>query len=122
MATCSHLTKAKSPPDTDIYNIGLSLLEMSLSNKSIVVQINVPHKEKKYLYLNSLLQKVRRDSDLASISTNTVGKILQTVFIVSGCDYIIIFQWVWEGHCPGLLLPTCQICNRTRVPWDSCEY
>ncbi len=53
---------------------------MSLSNKSIVlqinvVQINVPHKEKKYLYLNSLLQKVRRDSDLASISTNTLSAI-----------------------------------------------
>ena len=106
-------------PDTDIYNIGLSLLEQQLSNKTIVVQINVLHKEKKNLNLNALLQKFRDDTDLASLSTNTFGKALQTAFIGSGCDYIFFFsgfgkasvldnivqhaKFITGGECPGTL-------------------
>ena len=107
-------------PDTDIYNIGLSLLEQQLSNKTIVVQINVLHKEKKYL--NALLQKFRDDSDLESLSTNTIGKALQTAFIGAGCDYISFFsgfgkasvldnifqyaKFITGGECPGTLANT----------------
>ena len=97
-------------------------MEQQLSNKTIVVQINVPHKEKKYLNLNALLQKFRDDSDLASLSTNTIGKALQTAFIGSGYDYISFFsgfgkasvldnifqhaKFIAGGECPETLANT----------------
>ena len=87
-------------PDTDIYNIGLGLLDQ-LPNKHIVIQINVPHKDEKYLDLNELLQKFKDDTDLACLPTRYCKlqdianyKILQTAFIASGCDYISYFS----GH------------------------
>ena len=60
--------------------------------------------------------------DLASLSTNTIGKALQTAFIGSGCDYISFFsgigkasvldnifqhaKFITGGECPGTLANT----------------
>ena len=42
-------------PDTDIYNIGLSLLA-DIPDKQVIVQLNVPHSPiYSYLYLNNLI-------------------------------------------------------------------
>lgn len=108
-------------PDTDIYNIGLSMFK-HLEGKTIVVQINPPHIEDKYIHLNQLLEKFKDDTDLACLHRETLGKVLQTAFIVSGCDYLSFFsgygkaaffnslfqysEFITGGECPGTLADT----------------
>ncbi len=81
-------------PDTDVYNIGLSL-STCLASKEIIVQLNLPHSPTcSYLHLNNLVCALERDPDLASLPRPTVNKIFQMLFICSGCDYISYFH----GH------------------------
>ena len=73
-------------PDTDVYNIGLGLI--TTNKTTFIVQINTPQCDEKYLNLNQLLQALDDDPDLASLPVKNLGKILQTLYICSGCDYI----------------------------------
>ena len=80
-------------PDTDIYNIGLTLI--CESDKQYIVQLNVTHSaEKRYLNLNIHLIALSNDPDLAYVLRNYLGITLQTVFICTGCDYISYFKSV----------------------------
>ena len=81
-------------PDTDVYNIGLPLLS-SISNKQVLVQLNVPHSPTpSYLHLNNLITALELDPDLASLPRSSLCNIFQMVFICSGCDYVSYFH----GH------------------------
>ena len=78
-------------PDTDVYNIGLSILNR-ISSKDIYVQLNVPHSQtQSYLHLNNLVQALELDPDLANLDASKLANTFQTLFIVSGCDYISYF-------------------------------
>ena len=78
-------------PDTDIYNIGLSVFNR-VSNKDIYVQLNVPHSQTKlYLHMNNFVRALELDPDLASIPRPQLPNVLQMLFITSGCDYISYF-------------------------------
>ncbi len=83
-------------PDTDVYNIGLGLVDTN--SKQYVVQINVPHSaEKRYLHLNHLYLALQNDSDLASLPRDSLGLVLQTLFICTGCDFISYFKTIGKA-------------------------
>ena len=67
-------------PDTDVYNIGLSLIA-TLPDTDFILQLNVPYSEEKYLSLNNLEKALMNDPDLATLPQTELGKILQTLFI-----------------------------------------
>lgn len=78
-------------PDTDIYNIGLSILA-EIPSKDVIVQLNVPKSQVQlYLHLNILVQALECDPDLASLPKPELPKIFQMLFITSGCDYVSYF-------------------------------
>ncbi len=78
-------------PDTDVYNIGLSILDR-LTDKDIYVQINVTHSQTKlYVYFNNLVKALELDPDLASLERYELAKTFQMLFITSGCDYVSYF-------------------------------
>ena len=78
-------------PDTDVYNIGLSILD-SLAEKDVFVQINVPHSQTKlYVHLNNLVKALQLDPDLASLERSELARTFQMLFITSGCDYVSYF-------------------------------
>ena len=79
-------------PDTDVYNIGMTLLQCTPSE--IIVQINLPHKETRYLNLNRLLTALTCDPDLAALPKDKLGNIMQALYICSGCDNI--------SYCSGM--------------------
>ena len=76
-------------PDTDVYVIGLPLID---SSREYIVQNNVPHSQDlKYVNLNSLVQALKDDPDLASLPGDLVAPCFQVLFTISGCDYISYF-------------------------------
>ena len=78
-------------PDTDTYNIGLSLLDRN--TKQYVIQLNVFHSiERKYLNLNNLQTALLNDPDLATLPRNSISEILQVLFVCTGCDFISFFR------------------------------
>ena len=79
-------------PDTDIYNIGLTIVQQC-SPKECIVQLNLPHSQQlKYLHLNNLVQALEDDPNLASLPRDSLVSIIQMLFISSGCDYISYFS------------------------------
>ena len=83
---CSSTKMLIYSPDSDIYNIGLGLFE-ELS-KDIVIQINPISKDNKFLHLQQLISCLHKDPDLAPVKDDSINRIMQTLFISSGCDYI----------------------------------
>ena len=77
-------------PDTDVYNIGIALLKLELFDVFVQL-IPINSLEKKLLHLNSLHKALLHDHDLALIPELLRTKVLQTLFICSGCDYVSFF-------------------------------
>ena len=78
-------------PDTDTYNIGLSLIKGT--NKEYIIQINVLHSsEKKFLCLNHLHIALLNDPDLAALPRNNILETMHTWFICTGCNFISFFK------------------------------
>ena len=78
-------------PDTDVYNIGLGLITQTI--KQYIIQLNVPQAaEKRYLLLNNLHTALLNDPDLASVSRDSIGITMQTLFITTGCDFVSYFK------------------------------
>ena len=76
-------------PDTDVYNIGLSFIADYLQMQTeIIIQINALSNDNKYLNLNNLAIAFKQDPDLASLCSDKVVRIMQTLYIVTGCDYV----------------------------------
>ena len=80
-------------PDTDVYNIGITLSQYSPLD--CIVQLNQPHsREQKYLNLANLTHALMHDTDLASLPRTSVLHIFQMLFICTGCDYISYFSGI----------------------------
>ena len=77
------------PSNTDVYHIGLTLIDSSVHD--VYVQLsNISSLELRLLHLNRLLHSFRDDPDL-SIVTMVVGPlVLQTLFICSGCVHFLL--------------------------------
>ena len=83
-------------PDTDVYNIGLGVIQET--SKQYVIQLNVPHAaEKKFLNLNRLESVLYNDPDLASLPRTSIVNIMQTLFICTGCDYVSYFKSIGKS-------------------------
>jgi hypothetical protein len=83
-------------PDTDVYHIGLPLA--CIKEKQVIVQLHpLSSRELKYLDLPALSNALGNDPDLAGIEPSILPRILQTIFITSGCDYISFFSKIGKG-------------------------
>ena len=77
-------------PDTDVYNIGLPL--PSIKEKEVIIQISTySARELKFLNLSGLVTALHNDPDLARILREILPKLLQTMYVVTGCDYTSFF-------------------------------
>ena len=79
-------------PDTDIYHIGMPLLEQTTE---VYIQLHGRRKDfNRYLHVNKLVQSLHSDPDLAQIPLAHRASILQMVYITTGCDYISYFRGI----------------------------
>ena len=84
-------------PDTDVYMIGLPL--QCTQDKDIIIQISDRNsREAKLLHMRQLIIALSNDPDLASVETTLLPKILQTLFVVTGCDYISFFSGIGKAR------------------------
>ena len=78
-------------PDTDVYHIGLPLA--CINNKEIIVQVSaINNKQLKLLHLSALVKALDHDPDLSKIERDILPQVLQSLYVVSGCDYISFFS------------------------------
>ena len=74
-------------PDTDVYHIGLPLLNPVIYD--VYVQLSpLTSPEPRLLRLNELHQSLCSDPDLALVPLGLRACVMQTLFICSGCDYV----------------------------------
>jgi hypothetical protein len=72
-------------PDTDIYNIGLTIQNQ---HKEIIIQNNVLHSPtKKYVHLNNLTTALVNDPDLANVTQSDICSIFVALFVGTGSDF-----------------------------------
>ena len=84
-------------PDTDIYHIGLPLIN---ENKYIIIQINsYSSKDLTYISILALKFALANDSDLAQLPHSVLPQIFQTLYVVTGCDYISFFSGLGKDTC-----------------------
>ena len=63
------------------------------SNKDVVVQVNKQNSSStKYLHLTALISALHRDPDLSATDHSIIPDIMQTLYVVTGCDYISFFS------------------------------
>ena len=85
-------------PDTDVYHIGLPL--MHNQSQDVFVRISVySSQEHRYLSLNSLITSLEGDPDLSSSPRELLPKVIQTLFICTGCDYVSYFAGFGKSTC-----------------------
>ena len=101
-------------PDTDVYNIGLGLI-YGLSAEYII-QLNPLHCDEQYPHLNKLLKAFENDLDTALLPSHKLGKILQTLFITSGCDYIYYINGFGEASVLKYFFQRADYINGSQMP------
>ena len=119
-------------PDTDVYHIGLPLVACQLCE--VYVRISVfSSLEHRYLSLSTLCTALTNDPDLASVPRDILPRLLQILFISTGCDYISYFSGL--GKCTFLkvffqhaefinsisLGTLCDTCSDSRLFFVLCE-
>ena len=74
-----------------MYHLGLPL--QCVRDKNIFIQINTASKgELKFVNLTALNTAIQKDPDLAAINPAILPKVLQTIYMCAGCDYISFFS------------------------------
>ena len=121
---CKYSTGSKKmlySPDTDVYHIGLPLLEQT---SEIYIQLHGRRKDSnRYLYVNKLVQALHSDPDLAEVPIVQRTSILQMVYVATGCDYISYFKGIGKVFFLECALSTCYIYYRWLRPgWISGRY
>ena len=76
-------------PDTDTLFIGLGMVNVITID--VVIQVNKGASDKKFVHLNPLVQALSNDVDLNPIPTEDRPKVLQSLFVLSGCDFTSSF-------------------------------
>jgi len=78
-------------PDTDVYNVGLPL--QCIKEKDVIVQVSTySTRELRLLNLSNLISALQNDPDLAHVNPSVLAKVMQTIYVVTGCDYISFYQ------------------------------
>ena len=80
-----------------IHQIQMSIIIICLGlicgcSSECIIQLNPAHRDRQYLHLNNLLLALENDPDVALLPSQKLGRILQTLFITSGCDYVSYFS------------------------------
>ena len=82
--------------DTDVYHIGMTTI--TNLQKEIVVKISkLNSRQLKVLNLSQLLKAFSNDPDLVSINPTIIPQVIQTLYTVSGCDYISFFSQIGKA-------------------------
>lgn len=64
----------------------------------MLIQLSRPSdKELKLLNLNLFIDLLKRDPDLAHIPESNIPRIIQTIFVATGCDYISFFAGIGKA-------------------------
>jgi len=63
------------------------------ADKNILIQINTASsRELKFVNLTVLNTAIQNDPDLVAINPAILPKVLQTIYVCTGCDYISFFS------------------------------
>ena len=81
-------------PDTDVYHIGLPL---DHGDKHVFIQINTAGSQKRILSLSNLKMNLTNDPDLHFVPFTLLPSIFQTLYVVTGCDYISFFSGIGKS-------------------------
>ena len=82
-------------PDTDIYHIGLPLIQRQ---KDIMVRISMYNsRDLCFLHLHSLVNALENDPDLSYLQPSLLPQIMQTLFVTTGCDYTSFFSGIGKA-------------------------
>lgn len=83
-------------PDTDVYMIGL-LLD-GTKQKDIILQISTYRAwELRFLNLTTMICLLHNDPDLARIGNKILPKVMQTIYVATGCDYTSFFSQIGKA-------------------------
>ena len=83
-------------PDTDIYHIGLPL--QCVKEKNVLIQVSpISSRSIQLVNIRELINALHHDPDLANVSQNILPHVIQTLYVVSGCDYISFFSEVGKA-------------------------
>ena len=75
-------------PDTDTYHIGLPLV-----SREVYVRVDMPgSQERKYINIPKLSTAICNDPDLQQLSQPEKVKVMQVLFIATGCDFTLFFR------------------------------
>ena len=76
-------------PDTDVYHIGLTYV--NVTSHDVIIQLSAVGRELKLLHLNKLLNAINTDADLHSLPVERRSEIIQVVYVSTGCDFTSFF-------------------------------
>ena len=65
-----------------------------------------------FVHLSSLINALNRDPDLSSVESSLLPQIHQTLFVVTGCDYISFFRGIGKVTFTQVLFSTFRIYNK----------
>lgn len=84
-------------PDTDVYHIGLMVISLILDTQ-VIVQLSQDHSEgARLLCLNTLLDALSNDPDLADIAPNLRPQAMQSLYFSTGCNYVSFFTGIGKA-------------------------
>ena len=96
-------------PDTDVYHIGFPLLSQQ---NDVVVQLNTYTSiEHKFLHVHKLRSALDGDPDLAIVPPHQTFKMMQTLFIATGCDYTSFFAGIGKATFMRIAFQHCSFVN-----------
>ena len=82
-------------PDSDVPHIGLTSAD--LSSDDIIVQLSSMGTPLKLFNMNDFVECLKTDPDLHSIPPTHRGKILQVLYIATGCDFTSFFVGIGKA-------------------------
>ena len=83
-------------PDTGVYMIGLPL--DGTKQKDIILQISTySAQELRFLNLTTMICLLHNDPDLARIGNKILPKVMQTIYVATGCDYTSFFSQIGKA-------------------------
>jgi hypothetical protein len=77
--------------DTDIPHIGMPLLD-KCKDRKVFIQTKEGDSSSEYLDLNKLITSIHSMTDFRHYPPRVIGKEIQVLFVLSGCDYVSFFQ------------------------------
>ena len=92
-----HACKVKSSPviiyspDNDIYNIGFPLVQI-YSDKRFIIHYANYHNDSLFLDLTKLLNCLKNSADLQIFPSQSLGLLMQILYISTGCDTVSYFK------------------------------